>query len=569
MTKEEIIQATSFLNKFKPTLSLRLFCLENNILSEKDFPKCPICGKPVSIRKNGCSFTKSCGNKNCINKLKKLNTIKAIKEKYGVENVFQHPVIKEKIKQTNLKKYGVENPSQSELIKKKKEKTFLKHFGVKQGLQSEVIREKIKQTNLKKYGAENPFQSELIKEKIRQTNLKKYGVEYPMESDAVKEKAKRTILEKYGTECIMQSEFVKNKIRMKSLKRFYYKVLMNENSPVIPNFPVEELKGERDSKGHYIKYSWKCKKCGLIFDGDYYQRFRCPNCNPINSYSSKWEDEIYEFLRDNYDGAIIRQDRSILKDRFLDFYLPSKKLAIEFDGLYWHSELQGKHKYYHLDKTLRCLKENIQLIHIFEDEWINKQEIVKSILLNKLGLIDNKIFARECYIEEINKDDAEKFLIENHLQGFINGKHIGLFYKNNLVSLLTIGKPRFNKNYEWEILRFCNKNYYLVIGAFSKLLNYFITKYNVHSIISYVDLRYGLGTSYMKIGFKFLKFTQPNYYYFLKSQLIRFNRLNFQKAKLKKKLEKFDPDLTEWENMANNGYDRIWDCGNAVFVKEL
>jgi len=567
MTKEEIIQTTSFLNEFKPTLSLRLFCLKNNILSREDFPKCPICGRPVGVRKNGCSFTKSCGSRDCINKLKKLNTIKAIKEKYGVENPFQHPVIKEKIKQTNLKKYGVENPSQSELIKKKKEETFLKHFGVKQGLQSEIVREKIKQTNLKKYGVENPFQSELIKEKIRQTNLKKYGVEYPMESDIIKEKARQTNLKKYGTEVLMHNESIKNKVRTKRLENFYHRVLMNENNPVIPNFSEKELKGERDLEGSYIKYSWKCKKCGLVFDGDYYQRLRCPNCNPIDGYSSKYEDEIYEFLRNNYDGIIVRQSRNVLGNRFLDFYLPDKNLAIEFDGLYWHGELQGRHKYYHLDKTLRCLKENIQLIHIFEDEWVNKQEIVKSILLNKLGLITNKIFARECYIKEINKSDAEKFLNENHLQGFINGKHIGLFHNNVLMSLLTMGKPRFNKKYEWEILRFCNKNYCLVVGALSKLLKYFVTEYNVRSVISYVDLRYGLGTSYMKIGFEFLKVTEPNYYYFLKSQLVRFNRLSFQKAKLKEKLKNFDPNLTEWENMVNNGYDRIWDCGNAVFVK--
>ena len=192
---------------------------------------------------------------------------------------------------------------------------------------------------------------------------------------------------------------------------------------------------------------------------------------------------------------------------------------------------------------------------------------MKSILLAKLGLLKNKIYARTCNIKNLSYNEVKEFLQENHLQADIKAKlNIGLFYNNELVSLLCLGKPRFNKNYEWEILRFCNKNYYLVIGAFSKLLNYFIENYNPKSIISYVDRRYGTGHSLKKLGFKLIGTSKPNYFYIKVGEFVRYPRENFQKHKLAKRLEKFDESKSEWINMIENGYDRIWDCGNFIYV---
>ena len=165
----------------------------------------------------------------------------------------------------------------------------------------------------------------------------------------------------------------------------------------------------------------------------------------------------------------------------------------------------------------------------------------------------------------MNSIIAKSFLFNNHLQGEINGrKYIGLFYDKELVSLLIMGKSRFNKKYEWEILRFCNKLNTTVLGGLSKLLKYFERKYNPKSIITYVDARYGIGTGYEKCGFKSLGMSSPSYYY-IKDYIQLESRFKYQKHKLSKILKKFDPTLTEWENMQLNGYDRIWDCGNYVY----
>jgi len=234
-------------------------------------------------------------------------------------------------------------------------------------------------------------------------------------------------------------------------------------------------------------------------------------------------------------------------------------MAIEFNGLFWHSELNGKNSNYHLNKTLECQEKGIQLIHIFEDEWIEKREIIKSIIKSKLNLITTKIPARKCIIQPVSNGEAFEFLDTNHLQGYISGTHIGLFFNDKLVSILTYGKSRFNQNYKLEILRFCNEIDTVVVGSLSKLINHI----NSDSIITYIDLRYGTGNSYKKIGFRQLYVSKPNYFY-MKDYLIRESRLKYQKHKLESILEQYDPNLTEWQNMQLNKYDRIWDCGNLV-----
>jgi hypothetical protein len=196
-----------------------------------------------------------------------------------------------------------------------------------------------------------------------------------------------------------------------------------------------------------------------------------------------------------------------------------------------------------------------------------KREIWKSIINNKLGICDTKIFARKCTINKVDNKTAKQFLLNNHLQGhtpsYVN---IGLYYENELVSLMTFGKSRYNKNYQYELIRFCNKINTLVTGGASKIFSHFNKTYNPESIISYADLRYSNGALYEKLGFNKLKNSTPNYFYFHKSDTSKLtNRVQFQKHKLKNKLDIYNSELTEYQNMLNNGYDRIWDCGNGVY----
>jgi len=251
----------------------------------------------------------------------------------------------------------------------------------------------------------------------------------------------------------------------------------------------------------------------------------------------------------------------------LDIFIPSLNLAIEFNGTFWHSEISGnKNKVYHLNKTKSCIFKGIKLIHIFQFEWDTKKEIIKSILKNIIKKTPNKIYARECEVRDITLQCSIDFLEKNHLQGKDKSSiKLGLYHKNELVSVMTFCKSRFDKKCEYEMSRYCNNLNTSIIGGGNKLFSHFINSYRPNSMVSYSDRRYFNGNIYRQLGFTFVDNTSPSYFY-LKEYKIVFNRINFQKHKLKKVLSNFDDKLSEWENMKINGFDRIWDCGHSKWV---
>lgn len=320
---------------------------------------------------------------------------------------------------------------------------------------------------------------------------------------------------------------------------------------------------------NHSKLIVECDK-GHVYEVDYnhfQQGRRCPKCS--NSISQR-EQTLQKWLS-NY--IMVENNRRFYYDgrKFYeaDIYIPSKNIAIEFNGIYYHSELYGTPKDYHLKKTDFFKEQGIQLIHVFENEWLLKEEIVKSIILNKLGLSQNKVYARDCIIHHLSIQDTREFLDVNHLQGYIGSCiRVGLIDKktNEVVSVMTFNRSRFNNKYKWELSRFCNKKNIVVVGGFSKLLKYINKHFEMNSdIISYADRRYSDGDIYKKNGFKFIGTTKPNYFYFKNNFNIE-SRIKYQKHKLCNILDNFDPNLTEWENMKNNGYNRIFDSGNMIFI---
>jgi len=326
------------------------------------------------------------------------------------------------------------------------------------------------------------------------------------------------------------------------------------------------------TKIHAELFLLKCKTCGI--ESSYHpQTIRrnnfssnlCKNCHPdLDFRKSNKELELREFISSSYDGVVRYGDRTVLSGFELDVYIPDINLAIEFNGIYWHSENRGKNKNYHLNKTKTCEAKEIRLIHIWENEWDYSKEIVKSRLLSAIGKTA-KIPARKCEAREIKTSEAREFLENNHLQGYASSSiKIGLFKDDLLVSVMTFGKPRFNKKYDWELIRYASILNVSVVGGAGKLLSFFIKTHKPNNIISYADRRYSVGKLYEKIGFTSAGASQPNYRYFKNNGLEPRNK--FQKHKLPKLLETFDLELTESENMKLNGYDRIFDCGNLVFL---
>ena len=310
-----------------------------------------------------------------------------------------------------------------------------------------------------------------------------------------------------------------------------------------------------------------CKKHGIFYQNCHHHWYGggCPKC--ANNGPSKSEVEIYKFIK-QFISNIKKSDRKVLKGKELDIYIPELNLAIEYNGLYWHSDLY-KNRLYHLNKLKLANSNNIKLIQIFEDEWMYKQDIVKSRLLNIIGKTPNKLYARKCEIREVESKDSSNFLEQNHIQGKLGAKvKLGLYYDNELVSLMTFGNLRKNlgstsKEGSYELLRFCNKLNTTVIGGASKLFKYFITNYNPINIISYADRRWSEGNLYYNLGFKLLGETKPNYFYTNKRFLKRESRFKYRKDILVK--QGFNPNKSEHEIMKERGYARTYDCGTLKF----
>lgn len=250
----------------------------------------------------------------------------------------------------------------------------------------------------------------------------------------------------------------------------------------------------------------------------------------------------------------------------IDIVMPDLKLAIEYNGAYWHSDCNGRGGKYHLNKTMALANHGIQLIHIWEHDWIDKQDIIRSRLSNILKLNSESIYAIKCKIAPLDKKTKKDFFNDNHLQGDTSSSvELGLFHNGKLVSAMSFGKCRYSSTVEWELIRFCSLTYTTVIGAAGRLFSHFKKEFSPISVVSYANREWGDGEFYSKIGFTFSHYSNPGYKYTRNFRTF-FNRTKFQKSKQERLLEHYDPNLSEWENMKNNKFDRIWDCGNTVYT---
>lgn len=252
----------------------------------------------------------------------------------------------------------------------------------------------------------------------------------------------------------------------------------------------------------------------------------------------------------------------------LDIYIPSKNIAVECNGVYWHSL---KSLRYHFDKWNSCKEKGIQLLSFWEDQITKQPKIVESVLLSKLGIFEEKIYARKCSIKEVPYNETKEFLINNHLQGGVNGSiRIGLYYNEELVSLMVFGKKRRslgNKSTDgWELYRFCNKLNTSVVGAASKLLNHFINTYSPDSLESFSSNDISDGKLYKTLGFEETSITNSSYWY-IDKKMNRYHRYKFRKSELIKAGE--NPDLSESEIMIKNGYYKIYDSGQTKYILNI
>jgi hypothetical protein len=492
------------------TISEKIYCFVNCISTT---PHCK-CGKELKFISITAGYREFCSDRKC------KYAIKAATERRIATMIanggvgLANPVSKEKAKNTVIEKYGVTN-------------TFLL---------PEV---------LEKMATNHPMRRPEVVDKIRQDCITEHGVNWHSKRPEVIEKTTNTVKEIYGVGNHSQLHYGDGVL---SILTDYDKMNKLFNSMSITDI----AKHLSISDTTVLKY------------------LRILNIRQPTEILP--EKQIKEWL--SLQGfSDFEKTRTVLSNmQELDLYSPTEKIAVEYCGLYWHSQRYKTTKY-HRKKYIECKNLGIKLITIFEDEWLNNRKIVENRLLHILGKNKTNIGARTLTIVEVDNGAAKQFFDKHHISGYtISSVQCAAIDKDgNIRSIMSFGKNRkFIKpaiDYEWEMIRFSTDGSNIA-GIAGKLFKYFIKNYDPTSVLSYADLRWGDGEYLKNIGFKRYDDTPPNYWYFsLKNaEFKRYHRFLFNKKAIMKKFSIVDTNKSEYELAKESGLERIWDCGNAKWI---
>lgn len=355
---------------------------------------------------------------------------------------------------------------------------------------------------------------------------------------------------KQGNNYLWKCEFIKYPCTIYAEKRNIQKgELLNKNFPYL----------QRDTFIEFIKNNYREKKptikdLSTIFEkhcttiGHYINEFNLFEYIDYYSEGSYQEQELRDYIISLNVNTLSKSSWDKLNGKEIDIFIPELKLGFEYNGNYWHSEL-FKQQNYHQEKSLQAQEKGIQLVHIFEYEFLEKEDLIKSFINSKLGIFEKKIGASKCKVKELSVDIYRKFCEENHLQGKADARlKLGLFYKDELVQIMSFSKPRFTDKYEWEVIRECSKQGYIILGGKEKLWSYFVKTFQPKSVISYCDFSKFTGNSYLKLGFKKERLNKPGFVWWDSKTNQVFWRSPEKNQEMKEK------------------YIKIYDAGQLVFI---
>lgn len=403
-----------------------------------------------------------------------------------------------------------------------------------------------KKTSQERYGVDSTSKLQQVKDKIIKTNLKNFGTKMSVHNSEIKKKSEKTMIKLYGSTNYASSK-----------KRFERNI---EN--FIKNLPKGYKLLDYDS---ILKL--KHIECGTIFEMDRkcYNTSNsrnlviCSKCNKQGRNFSKIEEKLLRDIKEIYSGKILSNRKDIIHPYELDIYLPEEKIAIEINGVYYHSSKFLK-KSYHQNKSDICAKKGIKLLHLWEDQLINQYDILLSIIKGYLGA-NTRIYARKCIIKEVSRKKAEDFLDNNHVQMYTYANlYLGLYFDQELIQIMSFKNI---KKDVMEISRLCSKMGISVIGGASKLFKHFINNNDFTEVITFADISLFDGNVFEKIGMEYVRDTEIRYWYVNKGNMIRVNRYSVQKHKLVK--EGFDKNLSESKIMEKRGFLKINGCRNKLY----
>ena len=561
-------------------------------------PKCPVCGGVNHYIDMSRGYSITCSRK-C--NLKNTDRAAKISKSFLGKSDEERANIIRKRESTCLERYGVTNASTTPEVRQKVRQTNQKLYGGT-GLASDVIKSKAQETCMERYGAPNPGANAEVRQKIRETQIKNYGG-MGLASDVIKSKAQETCMERYGGLNPHCSVTVHEKAIITQIKKygdagFASKDLLEraretcQSKYGIMTWPQKDLLTKYPELICFNGSDWtikcphpgctKCSERSFVTPRRIYldrKRFGTEVCTKLlqvqASHSKDTTTELFiQSILDKYAITYEKNVRNLVAPKEVDIYIPDRKIAIECNGVYFHSD-KYKPINYHYDKFRACLDRGIQLISIWSD-WIkSKPQIVESFIKSKLGICESRIFARKCTVAIVDPKTASNFLNKSHIQGRCNAKiHIGLYLKDELVALMCFAKrsklsgPKTVNDGEWELIRFCNKLDVTVVGGAGKLLTYFISHFKPSKIISFSSNDISVGSLYKRLGFSRKRINTPGYWYTDPDEIHRYHRSSFTRSAIVKKWPEYDINDRTWTErqvMDSKRYRRFYDSGTILW----
>lgn len=484
-----------------------------------------------------------------------------LQEKYGVDNVMHINEVKDKLKQTNLEKYGCENPMQNLEVQAKGKATNLERYGSETTFLSTEIKAKSDATNLEKYGTTTPLANKDVRAKKEATMIEKYGCKSPIQNPEIREKIRQTNLERYGVDFQLKRKEIKDK----SYEAF--QKMVEDNVDGKYNV-INTLRNYEELWSYLAEHSilqtsehfnlpHNIFRSALIKD-EFKDRYKAIYIKRISGV----QKVLFDNLRELCPNEVIEFDTwDIISPLQLDIYFPARKLAIEFNGSYYHSEKrlgveQGKYK--HFKKLNVCREKGIRLLNIFEHDWLEKRMQIMSFIKNILQ-VNEVIDVENCVITE---RDGSRFIENYNIHGYdeLGTKFFNLEYDGNI--LVSLSAEIDNKS---VIIRNVCQSDLFVKNGLQKLFSFCFdwAKRNDYSnIIVISDNCLSDGDEFLSLNFEMIEELEPEYFYW-------FPAIGYLPKTIEMENEFKTIKEDEFSEYKKRKIYKIWDCGRKVFVYNL
>lgn len=562
----------------------RLWHLIHNI---KTTPVCPVCNEQMrKWSKHSQSYSETCGYACSAKRTSADPAIRAKRastnmERYGSTTPAKNQLIKDKANATKIDRYGsysgevwrekvkqgcmdslgVDNPSRLQSINDKKSQTWSE----KSADDIKQITESRQHTMIERFGVDNPSKDAATKAKALSTNIERYGGPSPKSSPDIRERIYTTNMERYGAPNPAQNTMVREKISATNREA---RGGIHNAQQHLPADTLEKLNSYEwlVEQHHVNKFSPThiARKMLGVTEATVFRYMARHGISHQHFPHSSGEREISEWLDHELGLTLVLNNRTILNGKELDIFIPSHNLAIEYCGLYWHSNAHDRiTPSYHKHKMEACNKAGIRLLTIFEDEWVSKSEVVKHTLQYILNATHSQsVGARRTTVHQLSTYEKNDFFDTYHIQGSGPGSiTYGLKHNNQIVAAMTFINKSINA---YELNRYATSC--SVPGGFSKLLSHFKQQHSDwEEIVSFADLRWSEGSMYKKNQFMLDKTLPPDYYWVVDGD--RQHKFAWRHGNRLSKLPEYDSMLSESQNMLKHGYFKIYNCGLQRWVQ--